>query len=100
VPTDTKPVVSERRATDRLIEFALPAWCGARSAAVAGDFCAWVPLPMERDPTGTFGLRLRLESHRTWRYRFLVDGQRWINDPGAVEYAAVRSGACVSVLRT
>lgn len=65
------------------VRFHVPATLGAQVAEVAGDFSAWAPLAMVRDVTGAFHLVVQLDRGRRWRYRFVLDGDRWINDPAA-----------------
>jgi hypothetical protein len=67
---------------------------------VAGDFSAWAPIAMARDPGRCFWLGLQLEAGHRWRYRFLLDGERWMNDPGASEFVNGPNGAAASVLET
>jgi hypothetical protein len=82
------------------IEFRLPARFGARHVQVAGDFTAWAPLAMEQTGAGDFRLRLGFDRGQRVRYRFLVDGERWMNEPGAAEYMIMPNGSSVSVMRT
>jgi hypothetical protein len=82
------------------IVFFLPAEFGGRYADVAGDFSAWAPFSMEPRSTGGFWLGLRLERGARWRYRFLLDGERWMNDPNACEFWTCPNGRTVSVLHT
>lgn len=82
------------------IDFIIPPVFGGRYADVAGDFTAWVPLAMEPQPAGGFWLSLRLERGRRWRYRFLLDGEHWMNDPNACEFCTCPTGGAVSVLHT
>jgi hypothetical protein len=73
---------------------------GAQLAEVAGDFTAWAPLAMIRDTSGGFHLSLRLEPGRSWRYRFLLDGEHWINDPNAPSFVTGPNGTPASVITT
>ena len=83
---------------EREIVLYLAAEFGARFAQVAGDFSAWVPLSMAPVRGGGFSLTLLLEQGRRWRYRYLLDGELWMNDPAAVEFATGPNGAVRSVL--
>ncbi len=88
-------------AADRaVVEFFVPTHVGGRFADVAGVFSAWAPMPMAPLPSGGFELRLILERGREWRYLFLIDGERWMNDPHAADFAPSANGGAVSVLRT
>ena len=56
----------------------------AQSAALLGDFNLWSPAahPLERAEDGSLGVTVALEPG-DYRFRYLVDGERWINDDGA-----------------
>jgi hypothetical protein len=56
----------------------------AQSAALLGDFNLWSPAahPLERADDGSLGVTVALEPG-DYRFRYLVDGERWINDDGA-----------------
>ena len=90
------------RGQDAVITLRVPAEFGCRRHAhVAGDFTAWTPVAMAGEPAGGFSITLCLPRERTWQYRFLVDGDLWMNDPGADDYVrAAANGGAVSVLST
>ena len=67
---------------------------------VAGDFTAWAPLAMEQAANGDFRLRLQLGQGRRVLYRFLLDGEMWMNDPNADEYVTMPNGSVASVVHT
>ncbi len=58
----------------------------ARNVAVAGDFNGWsaVQNRMARSDAGTWEISLPLKKGR-YRYKLVIDGQRWIFDPVARE---------------
>jgi hypothetical protein len=89
-----------RRDHPSAVRFHVPASLGARVAEVAGDFSAWAPLAMVRDATGAFHVSLVLDPGRRWRYRFLLDGDRWINDPTATSFVDGPNGTPCSELIT
>jgi 1,4-alpha-glucan branching enzyme len=91
-------VLVSRDATE--VVFHLPPGFGARHVDVAGDFTAWVPLPMDPLPGGAFCLALRFERGRRLRYRFLLDGEQWMNDPTATDFETAPSGGAVSARGT
>ena len=72
----------------------------ACSVEVAGDFSAWAPIAMVPDAAGRFSLELVLRTGRRWRYRFLLDGERWINDPQAPDFVPGPNGSPASALST
>jgi 1,4-alpha-glucan branching enzyme len=69
------------------ITFELPA-SGARTVNLCGDFNDWSPVahPMTRLDDGRFRLTLELATGRRWRFRYLLDGDRWENDWAADDY--------------
>ncbi len=94
---------SKRYSQDRQtcqVTFTLPASVGASSAWLCGDFNDWDPDtdPMKRAKDGSFKLVMRLAAQRTYRYRFLLDGDRWENDWEADRYEPNDFGEDDSVL--
>jgi len=83
-----------------VVTLRVPAEFGCRSAQVAGDFTAWAPVVMRGEAAGGFSLMVCLPPGRSWQYRFLVDGNRWINDPSAEDYVSRGDGGAASVLHT
>ncbi len=77
----------------------VPAALGASSAQVVGDFTAWTPVAMDRDAAGGFVISVCLPRGRSWRYQFVIDCDRRINDVRADDYVAGPTGA-VSVRYT
>lgn len=82
------------------VDFVVPAAVGGTFADLVAEFVAWVPLPMDRRDDGTFHTSIRLATGAQWRYRLLVDGDRWINDWDAHDYVVDDDGDCFSVVRT
>jgi len=58
---------------------------GANEVAVCGDFNNWIPgeTPMTRAKNGSFSASVELEAGKNYQFRYLVDGQKWINDDEA-----------------
>lgn len=93
----------DRASTARMmtVDFVVPAAVGGTFADLVAEFAAWVPLPMVRRNDGSFHTTLRLAAQERWKYRFLVDGDRWINDWDAHDYVIdIDDGGCFSLLRT
>jgi len=97
---DVARVMSDSDRTGVSVVFRVPPSIGALYADVAGDFSAWALLPMEPLDDGGFYLELRLDPGRRWRYRFLIDGTDWVNDPDASEFVALGKGGNASVVVT
>jgi 1,4-alpha-glucan branching enzyme len=57
----------------------------AQTAALCGEFNGWDPAahPMKRRKDGSFSLTLSLPVGQQYRFRYLLDGERWTNDPAA-----------------
>ena len=83
------------------VTFELPAEVHAASAAVVGEFNGWSPYAttMTRRKDGRFSTTLSLEAGREYRYRFLLDGERWENDWEAHAYVLNDFGSEDSVVK-
>lgn len=59
----------------------------ASSVSLAGDFNDWnvTAAPMTRNKNG-FECSMDLSAGRQYRFRYVVDGQDWHNDPQADSY--------------
>jgi 1,4-alpha-glucan branching enzyme len=72
----------------------------ASTVMLVGEFNEWstTSTPMQRiDGTDDFVAQVELEPGRRYRYKFLVDGERWENDPSADDYVANEYGGHDSV---
>ena len=54
----------------------------ATEVSVAGDFNGWRPEPLEPEGEGAWRLDLPVPAPGRHRYKLIVDGRRWIADPG------------------
>jgi 1,4-alpha-glucan branching enzyme len=72
----------------------------ATRAAVCGDWNDWSPERdvMEQTPGGGFMLTVKLQSGRSYRFRYLLDGSRWENDAAADAYVPNDFGTDDSVV--
>jgi len=70
------------------VTFTLDPRVGARVAVVCGEWNGWSRdvHVMERDEHGGFRLTIALEPGRRYRFRYLLDGERWENDWAADAY--------------
>ena len=58
-------------------------------ASVVGDFNRWDPHANEmkkNKKTGEFKTTIELPEHREFKFRYLLDGEQWINDESADRY--------------
>ena len=71
------------------VTFKYPNEEGAKSAMLAGEFNAWAldATPMKRLKNGTFSVTVSLKSGYSYRFRYVLDGNTWVNDPDADSYA-------------
>lgn len=55
----------------------------AMSVSVAGDFNGWseVATPLKRNRDGLWSTEIVIRSSGRFEYKFIVDGQRWVEDP-------------------
>lgn len=73
------------------VTFELPkaAVSGAGKVSVVGDFNDWrteKALSLKRQKDGRFAVTLELPVGRAYRFRYLIDGERWENDWAADRY--------------
>ena len=82
------------------VTFALDPGVGAQTAAVCGEWNDWSADAnvMRRDAEGGFSVTVDLEAGRTYRFRYLLDGQRWDNDWAADAYLPNAFGGDDSVV--
>ena len=72
----------------------------AQAAAVCGEWNDWSTDAdvMRRDAEGGFSVTVVLDAGRTYRFRYLLDGQRWDNDWAADAYVRNKFGGDDSVV--
>ena len=82
------------------VTFYLPPEIEAQSAALCAEFNNWNPEahPMRARKDGTFYVSVSLDTGASYRYRFLIDGERWENDWEAEEYRSNEFGSDDSVI--
>ena len=70
------------------VTFSLAPGTGVADAHVCGDFNGWNPSrhPLRRRRDGRLSTSLSLRTPRSYRFRYLLDGHRWENDPAADAY--------------
>jgi len=83
------------------VTFVLPKEVGAARAFVVGEFNEWdeTANPLRKRKEGHLSASLTLKTGRAYRFRYLLDGRRWENDPQADDFAANPFGSEDSVLR-
>ena len=83
------------------VTFVLPSDVSAKKAAVCGEFNDWNAKshPMKRRTDGSFSTTVTLPAGRDYRFRFLLDGERWENAWQADAYLPNEFGTEDSVVR-
>ncbi len=83
------------------VTFVLPSQPNADHVHVVGDFNHWqASTPMKRDKEGRWRATVELEPGREYQFRYLVDGNEWVNDEAADRYDPNPFGADNCVLTT
>jgi hypothetical protein len=82
------------------VTFTLPADVHAGTVALCGEFNDWSAedARLERGSDGSWRATVPLEPGRSYRYRYLLDGQRWENDRQADHYVPNALGSTDSVV--
>ena len=82
------------------VTFTVDPSVGAQTAAVCGDWNEWSAGTdvMRRDAAGGFSVTVDLQAGRIYRFRYLLDGERWDNDWAADAYVPNRFGGDDSVV--
>jgi 1,4-alpha-glucan branching enzyme len=87
------------------VTFKIPAELGAQSGAVLGEFNDWQgeshPLTKRKD--GSLTATISLEAGKEYRFRYLLDGDKWLNDEAPDGFAPNRYGGqdcVVSLIQT
>ena len=66
----------------------------AKKVFLAGDFNGWdySATPLRKQKNGELAATLELETGSEYQYRYVIDGERWVNDYEADKY--VPSNVC------
>jgi 1,4-alpha-glucan branching enzyme len=83
------------------VTFELPPEVNAGQAALCGEFTNWdvSALPMRKHRDGRFSVSVSLKPGREYRFRYLLDGERWENDWNADLYIGNEFGTEDSVVK-
>ncbi len=70
------------------------------TAALVGDFNDWnmANCPMKRLKDGSFSLTVALEAGHNHRFRYVLDGNTWVNEHDADSYTANEYGSDDSIV--
>lgn len=84
-----------------LVTFELPDSIWAEHIALVGDFNNWNPITHSLAQTyanENWHITLSLKPGRSYRFRYLIDGEEWVNDPDADKYSTASDGKPCSVV--
>ena len=83
------------------VTFRLAAEVQAEKVALCGDFNDWDESahPMKELKDGSFSVTVSLEAGNSYRFRYMLDGERWENDWAADEYWPNDFGSDDSVVK-
>jgi 1,4-alpha-glucan branching enzyme len=89
-----------KKATKCRVTFRLPDEVATEGVSVLGEFNGWDPTthPLKSRKNGTFSTTVSLDSGRSYRFRYLADGDRWLNDDEADGVDLNQFGSLDSVL--
>lgn len=84
-----------------MVTFELPAEVAATAVHLCGEFNDWsaTATPLVRREDGSFTVTLPLDVGRTYRFRYLLDDERWENDWEADCYVPNEFGSEDSVVQ-
>jgi len=82
------------------VTFQLPPESAADSVRVVGEFNGWEGTRLDRTKDGSWRATVALTPGREYEFRYLVDDERWLNDPSADRYVRNPFGEDNSVVRT
>ncbi|WP_194435795.1 isoamylase early set domain-containing protein [Vibrio fluminensis] len=69
------------------VTFELPQDQAGSRVELVADFLDWQPMQMKKvAKTKSFKFKTRLPKDKQFEFRYLVDNERWINDPSADQY--------------
>ncbi|MFQ5409082.1 MAG: isoamylase early set domain-containing protein [Anaerolineales bacterium] len=95
-----KKTYSKTRTSCR-VTFSLPAAVHAQEVCLCGDFNDWnkTARQLKRRKDGSFAVTLSLKPGHEYRFRYLLDGERWENDWQADAYVPNEYGSEDSLVR-
>ena len=83
------------------VTFDVPPEVDAATCSLCGEFNQWSAAlhPMTKRKDGRFSITISLQAPQAYRFRYLLDGNRWENDWDADGYVANTFGTEDSLVR-
>lgn len=83
------------------VTFELPAAEVGKSAAIVADFLDWQPAEMKKAvKSKSYKFKTRLPKGSEFEFRYLVDNEKWVNDPHADQFRPNGFGEDNSLITT
>jgi hypothetical protein len=80
------------------VVFRVPAEADANTVELVGEFTDWTPVAMLPVDGGEYMLTVDLDAGAAYRFRYRLDGDRWVNDWAADRYVPNHYGSDDSVV--
>ena len=81
------------------VTFKVPADWATNEVALVGDFNDWdAKANLLEKKNGSWETTLRVSPESEYKFRYFIDGEKWVNDDSADAYAANEFGTEDSVL--
>lgn len=81
------------------VKFSVPSDWAENEIVLAGDFNDWDTSELKlRKKKDNWETLVRLKPENKYKFKYLVDGQKWVNDDSADEYVANEFGSEDSVV--
>lgn len=58
----------------------------SNDVSLAGEFNNWEVIKLKKQKTGLYSANISLETGKEYQYKFVIDGDRWENDPDADKF--------------
>jgi 1,4-alpha-glucan branching enzyme len=82
------------------VTFELPANTARETIRLVGEFNGWEGTRLQRQKDGCWKTTVALDPDREYEFRYLIDDERWLNDPQADGYRVNPFGEDNSVVTT
>jgi 1,4-alpha-glucan branching enzyme len=101
-PMEDSMLKKRRFAKDKVVKvtFSLPPECASDSVRVVGEFNDWAGTCLNRQKDGSWKATVTLPPGREYEFRYLIDDERWLNDPSADRYVRNPFGEDNSIVAT
>lgn len=99
--TTAKKATAAKSTTKVTLSLPKEAVITAKTVVAVGDFNNWDTeggITLKKQKDGSFGTTIELEGGKEYQYRFLLNGEEWVNAWDAPKYVATPFGVDNSVV--